>query len=214
MVIHRMAQLGALLCFLAGAAGDARADEKGTYLGALFMSRAQDAPAKPGAVITFVLPDSPASKAQLRRNDILLGYNKKAIRDGDHLAHLIRTDKPGNKVSLLVQRGERRQEVEVTLALGTALKPAEAEAGRGRGQGAPAQVSVWATPLSTGQVNFTVMYYTAEGNRKTLSCDEPARLAAELKKLPERERNLVGVALQRLKSYSEAKGAAEKARKK
>src|SRR5262245_12209060 len=107
MTIQRLTLLGGLLCFaLAGplAARQQQQDEKGTYLGARFMSRAQAAPNKtapkaaPGAIITYVLPDSPAAKANLRRNDVLIGYNKKAIRDGDHLAQLIRTDKPNRKV--------------------------------------------------------------------------------------------------------------------
>jgi hypothetical protein len=222
---NRLTLLGGLLCFLlapqASAANEVRQDEKGTYLGALFMSRAQAAPAKagttgntvatkpaaPGAVITFVLSESPAAKADLRRNDVLLGYDKKAIRDGDHLAELIRKDKPNRKVQLLVLRGEKKLNVEVTLALGTALKPADREdGGRGKtGNRAVAQVSVWATPLNTGKVNLTVEYYTTEGNRKTFTCDEAAELTTELRKLPERERSLVRVALQRLKTYSEPK---------
>jgi hypothetical protein len=232
-VTIRLTLLGGLLCFLlaspAHAANDVRQDEKGTYLGALFMSRAQAAPtgttnlgtatkatAAPGAVITFVLSQSPAAKADLRRNDILIGYDRKAIRDGDHLAELIRKDKPKRKVQLLVLRGEKKLNVEVTLALGTALKPADREDSRGKtGTRAAAQVSVWATPLDTGKVNLTVEYYTAEGNRKTFTCDEAGELTTELRKLPERERNLVRVALQRLKSYSEPKkeSAKEKDRK-
>src|SRR5262249_11140931 len=156
----RLALLGGLLCFLlaplAPAADEVRQDEKGTYLGALFMSRAQavktptgntantKVTAAPGAVVTFVLSDSPAAKAGLRRNDVLIGYDKKAIRDGDHLAQLIRNDKPNRKVQLLVLRGEKRQNIDVTLALGTALKPADREdGGRGKTTRAQAHVSVW-----------------------------------------------------------------------
>jgi len=114
-----------------GAAEEVRQEEKGTYLGALFNDRAGPAAnttaraperGAPGVVITHVLPGSPAARAELRRGDVLLEYDHKAIRDGEHLARLIRDDKPDRKVQVCLQRGLRVRTVDVKLALGPPLK--------------------------------------------------------------------------------------------
>src|SRR5262245_18099697 len=73
-------------------APEVRPDEKGTFLGALFCApRAEPAEAgitaraatgndRPaGVLVTYVLPDSPAARADLRRNDLLLAYDGKKI---------------------------------------------------------------------------------------------------------------------------------------
>src|SRR5262245_60729076 len=113
---HRLAWLALLTVFVPAlpAAGGLAQDEKGTYLGILFRTRTEATPApmppanetgKPaavprpagsvrGVVITHVLPGSPADRVDLRRNDVVIGYDRQPIRDGDHLAELIRADKP------------------------------------------------------------------------------------------------------------------------
>lgn len=187
-----------------------RHDEKGTYLGALFCSRASatvvavrgmPVPPRSGAVVTFVLPDSPAARADLRRNDVLVRYDHFDIRDGDHLARLIRQDRPNRSVRLRVQRGGKQFPVDVALTVGPALKANDSPAGDGKA-GNRGQVSVWATPKDSGKLVLTVEFTNQAGQREAVTCAETAELKAALKKLSQRERNLLLIALQHLRTYS------------
>jgi membrane-associated protease RseP (regulator of RpoE activity) len=199
---------------------EGRKDEQGTYLGALFSPvEPRPVPATPaGVLITHVLPGSPAAKAGLRRNDVLLQYGPDKVRDCAHLAQLIRNDKPDHKVKLLVRRDGREVAAEATLALGLALKvapnpyPAGAPGKDGKGvKGAPASgvseptaagtVSVFATPLERGKMKLTIEYY-CDGRLQSVTCRSAADIANTVEKLPERERALVRVALQRLRTLN------------
>jgi hypothetical protein len=210
-----------LLMYLPGLgarADEVCADEKGTFLGALFGTRTEAGKASSGAVITHVLPSSPASRADLRRNDVVLEYDRTLVRDGNHLARLIRADKPERKVQLVVLRGTRRQNVDVTLALGPALKLAEglalprtepAEVAR---TSKPASVCVRATPLDSGKVQWTIEYMAATG-KKVYTCEgAAAELTSTLQKLPQRERQLVRIALERLRALDKPRAAASSKR--
>jgi hypothetical protein len=200
---------------------EVRPDERGTFLGILFRTRSDVAGASTtdraatsrtasarGVVITHVLPDSPAARADLRRNEVLIGYDRRPIRDGDHLAELIRADRPDRKVQLQVLRDNRIQSIEVTLALGPALRLS----GERRTDGTTAtraprngSVSLWATPAEEGGMKLTIEY-TDRGKLQVLTCGETGPdLAATLQKLPERERQLVRIALQRLRTLNSAK---------
>src|SRR5262245_55234938 len=135
-------------------------DEKGTYLGILFgplpgsfspgymrpASPRKEPPGRgagsPGVVVTYVLPDSPAAKAGLARNDVVLQYDRKKVRDCEHLARLIRDDKPDHKVPLRVLRGSRELTLEATLTTGPALK--FYSAGRAKGHGAEGPTTYYA----------------------------------------------------------------------
>ena len=182
-------------------------DEKGPFLGALFASRGEAGNRLRGAVLTHILPGSPAARADLRRNDVVLEYDRKVVRDGNHLAQLIGADKPSRKVQLVVLRGERRQSMDVTLALGPALKLAEALKRPGtepaeptRTRKLPASVSVRATPLDSGKVQWKIEYSAPTG-KKVVTCEgAAAELSSTLQKLPERERQLVRIALERLRA--------------
>jgi hypothetical protein len=199
------------------AAGEARDDDKGTYLGALFGPRPAATPAgtapAAGVVITHVIPGSPAAQADLRRNDVLLRYDRQPIRDAEHLANLIRADKPDRKVQLLVLRGEKRQTLGVTLTLGPALKLPPA-GGRGGGTEAadrpaakPGAVTLYAAPQPSGKMRLTIEYYSPAGKRQVVTCDDvAAELAATVQKLPQRERDLVRIALERLNKLTSEKG--------
>jgi hypothetical protein len=197
-------------------ADEVRADEKGTFLGALFGPRSEPGTRSPspGAVITHVLPASPAARADLRRNDVVLEYDSKVVRDANHLAQLIRADKPDRKVPLVVLRGTRRQNIDVTLTLGPALKLAESlglprtePAEPARTTKMPASVSVRATPLDSGKVQYRIEYAAPSG-KKVLTCGgAAAELSSTLQKLPERERQLVRIALERLRALDKPQAA-------
>jgi membrane-associated protease RseP (regulator of RpoE activity) len=219
----------ALAPITAPAADNPEKDGKGAFLGVLFGPRL-DKPAAPdttgkttsgakpspktvmkGVVVTHVLPDSPAALAKLRRGDILLEYDGKSIRDGDHLAQLIRDDKPDRKVQLVFQRGASTRTVETKLVLGPSLKLAnERRDSEEAKKPDKNSVSVWATPLESGRMKVTIEYYST-GKLQSYSCDTVADLTRTVQKLPERERNLVRIALQRLRSLNSLPARSESA---
>jgi hypothetical protein len=211
--------LSLLLLFLLGLiltspslAQETRSDEKGTFLGVL-VSPNTDARAPystRGVRITQILPDSPAARAELHRDDVLLEYDGKTIRDGEHLAELIRHDKPERRIQLRFLRDAKEQTTEVTLTLGPPLilapgtrkgggEPSGDRPGTAKPSTTPASVCVVATPLEEGKWRLTVEYY-ATGKIQTVTCEGATEIANMVQKLPERERNLVRVALQRLRT--------------
>jgi hypothetical protein len=200
------------------AAEEVRPGDKGTFLGVLVRpntdARAVPAPAPPaparGVCITHVLPDSPAARADLRRNDVLLQYDDQVIRDGEHLAQLIRNDRPDRKVKLRLVRESREQTVLVTLTLGPplTLAPGLRKGGGTPDEpvgvakpGAPASVGVVVTPLEEGKVRLTIES-SATGKVQTVTCTGAAEIANVVQSLPERERHLVRIALQRLRTIN------------
>jgi hypothetical protein len=154
--------------------------------------------------VTHVLPESPAAKAGVRRDDLVLTYNKTKVKDTDHFAQLIRSGKPEQKVQLQLKRGKEEKTVEAILAVGSALIliRGQNEAGQGARDNpanANSAVSVISTPLEKGKNKLTIEYYV-RGRPQTVSCqDVPADIAKTVQKLPESERNMVRIALQRLR---------------
>jgi hypothetical protein len=220
-----MTRLGvALAVGLLVTAVPARADERGTYLGALFspvpealFDQLPRLPRNRAVLITHVLPDSPAARADLRRHDVLLKYGDVAVRDCEHLARLIQADRPGRTVKLTLLRGSKEKTAEVTLALGPALKIAPAvdkprenvTVPRGVAKPSPSpSVSVSATPLEGEKMEVTIEYYQATGRLRKVTCQgEPADIDKAVRQLPERERNLVHIALERIRAFNSKKPA-------
>lgn len=62
-----------------------------------------------------VVPGSPADKAGLRENDIILSIEGEPIKEGQSLQTLISSYKPGDVVTLNIYRAGKTMEVEVTL---------------------------------------------------------------------------------------------------
>src|SRR5262245_57427270 len=94
-------------------------EDKGTYLGVLFgplpealYDQLPQLPRGQGVLITHVLPDSPAAKADLHRHDIVLAYDDTKIRDSEHFARLIQADKPDRMVKLALVRAGKEQTAE------------------------------------------------------------------------------------------------------
>lgn len=63
-----------------------------------------------------VLPDTPAAKAGLVANDIIIKVNDETITNKRSLASLIGKYLPGDKIKLIIRRGDETKEIEVTLA--------------------------------------------------------------------------------------------------
>ena len=68
-----------------------------------------------GAVITDVAEGSPAAQAGLRPNDIVTKVDGKDLTDDSFLAAVLAAHKPGDKVTLTVNRGGATQDITVTL---------------------------------------------------------------------------------------------------
>jgi membrane-associated protease RseP (regulator of RpoE activity) len=204
----------------------ARTDDKGTYLGVLFapLSDAQYKNLKQlsrgqGVCVTQVLPNSPAAKAELQRDDIILTYDGKNVGGCEEFARLIINDKPDRTVKLTILRDGQEKTVEATLVLGPPLRLAAASKiadntvpPKGISKpGGPDRVSVIATPLGDGKMKVTIEYYV-EGRIQTVPCEgQPAEIDAQAaKKLPPRELEAVRAALDRIRSLTDPKPAESK----
>ncbi len=199
------------------------ADKGAAYLGVLFgpvsealYDQLPQLPRDQGVLVTQVLADSPAEKAGLRRNDILLQYNEKKILDCGDLVRLLQTDKPGRGVKLTFLRGGKETTADASLAAGPAIRIAqEVKTGAGDAApgvakaGGPAAVSVAATPLERGRLKVTIEFYPeGEARLRTVTCEgEPDEIAGQIDKqnLPERERSMAQVALKHIRVLNAVK---------
>lgn len=69
-----------------------------------------------GVRITGVTRNSPAAKAKIVPNDVILSFNGTLLEDDDHLANLVSLTPVGNKVTLLLLRERKPMRMEVQLA--------------------------------------------------------------------------------------------------
>ena len=70
---------------------------------------------KYGALIDDVGPRTPAAKAGLKKNDIVISYDKRPVRDPDHLIGLIQRSEVAKLVEIKVWRNKREVDTTVTL---------------------------------------------------------------------------------------------------
>jgi len=68
-----------------------------------------------GIQVIEVMPDSPASTAGLRNNDIVTRFDDQRLISPEHLSLLVRTKKSGDKVAFAIIRKGREEVVELTL---------------------------------------------------------------------------------------------------
>jgi serine protease Do len=76
-----------------------------------------------GAVVKEVVPDSPAAKADLKPEDRILSVGGIEIQDVTHLSSVIGRFLAGDKVAVVIQRGEEQKTLEVELAVRPAAPP-------------------------------------------------------------------------------------------
>ncbi len=76
-----------------------------------------------GAVVKEVVPDSPAAKAGLQAEDRILSVGGTEILDVAHLRTVLGRWFAGDKVEVVVQRGEEKQTIEAELAVAPPPKP-------------------------------------------------------------------------------------------
>jgi S1-C subfamily serine protease len=72
----------------------------------------------PGAVIVEVMPDTPAEKAGLQKGDVIVAVDGKKLDAENNLADLIAKYKPGDTVTLEIERPDDKEPFEVTVELG------------------------------------------------------------------------------------------------
>jgi serine protease Do len=71
---------------------------------------------KPGALVTLVESDTPASKAGLRKGDLVVRMDQSPVRDADELRFLLRDVPVGSRVTLGIVRGSDKREVTISAA--------------------------------------------------------------------------------------------------
>jgi hypothetical protein len=186
-------------------------ETKGTYLGvtvapvpeALY-AHLSDLPRDRGVIVTQVIADSPAARADLRRHDVLLTYDDRPIKDAEHFTRLIRADKPQHRVHLTLLRGGRERTAEAMLALGPVLpdlvkKTEEKEPVKHFRTGAANKVNVAVTPLDEKQLAVTIEYFD-EGKLQEIKCSgTAAEIAKRVQELPPRVQDLTRAALLRVR---------------
>jgi len=69
-----------------------------------------------GVALQSVVPNSPASKARLMPNDVILEVNGQPVREHDDLVMYLSCGLAGRRSTLLIQRGGSRKSVDVELA--------------------------------------------------------------------------------------------------
>jgi len=74
-----------------------------------------DLPVKEGILIARIVPQGPADEAGLRDGDIILSVDNVAVKNMEGLQKAIQGKKVGSEVTLLVQRGDSRGTLRVTL---------------------------------------------------------------------------------------------------
>jgi len=80
------------------------------------LSKALKVDTTDGAVLTEIVPDSPAAKAGLQGGDVVTAVNGEKITDSNTLRLRISRNAPGSTVKLSVLRPEGKRDVSVTLA--------------------------------------------------------------------------------------------------
>ena len=83
----------------------------GGFLGVAF----HEDPGAKGVVIADLMPDGPAAKAGLKANDHIVKIDDKEMPDMRAFAEKIGQHKPGDKITLKIERDGKEQEIKVTL---------------------------------------------------------------------------------------------------
>jgi len=68
-----------------------------------------------GTFVDEVLNSTPAYNAGLRKGDLILDADGKAVRNGRHLSRLVAGAKPGDLIRMKVMRGKQTHSVDVII---------------------------------------------------------------------------------------------------
>lgn len=75
-----------------------------------------DLPAGTGLVVTYVAPESPAAKAGLRKNDLLIQLDDQSLVHPAQLRKLVQVRQPGDSLELTFLRAGKKETLSATLA--------------------------------------------------------------------------------------------------
>src|SRR5215831_3924405 len=80
-----------------------------------------------GAIIRRVEPNSPAEKAGLKEDDVVVEFNKQEVMGVQQLMRLVRETPAGRTVDVKVLRNNREETFKVTTESGSARNPGRFE---------------------------------------------------------------------------------------
>jgi len=69
-----------------------------------------------GSLVTDIMPDSPAEKAQLKRGDVIFSFTGHEIENSSHLRNRVARTGVGTKASVKIIRDKKEKEIFVTLS--------------------------------------------------------------------------------------------------
>ncbi len=96
-------------------------------------AESSDLPVDYGALITEVVTDSPADKAGLKENDIIVSFDGTKITDADELSDAVAKAKSGDKVDLKIYRDSKPMNLSVTLGTSSESEERTETPSTGRG---------------------------------------------------------------------------------
>jgi membrane-associated protease RseP (regulator of RpoE activity) len=79
------------------------------------LAKSLEVETKEGALVNEVVEDSPAEKAGVREEDVIVEFNGTPVVDADDLATTVRKLDPDSKATLVLMRGKERKSFEVTI---------------------------------------------------------------------------------------------------
>ena len=71
---------------------------------------------KEGVIVTEVEEDSPAEKAGIKKNDLVLKFGKDEVKDSEQLVELVQKYKAGDNVVVQVSRDNEKKNISVVIA--------------------------------------------------------------------------------------------------
>jgi len=88
-------------------------EKDGAFLG-VYLNETQEKTA--GAVLSGIIPDSPAAKAGLTEGDVITGFNSKTVASADDLRKLLQASSPNDEAKIKYLRAVKENNIKVTLA--------------------------------------------------------------------------------------------------
>ncbi len=68
-----------------------------------------------GVLVTYVINDSPADEAGIKKGDVILKYEGRSVRYSDELIEYVRKTPPGEKAKIEIDRNGKSKKFEVTI---------------------------------------------------------------------------------------------------
>ncbi|UCH34935.1 MAG: trypsin-like peptidase domain-containing protein [Armatimonadota bacterium] len=100
----------------------------GVYIRPVDEAIAKEYGVEAGAYVNEVMPDSPAAKAGIQAEDIIVQYGKKQVDNEQDLVQAVEATKPGAEVDVTVVRNRERKTIQVAIGQVSAAKEVTAAA--------------------------------------------------------------------------------------